>query len=281
MFQTFIIIDVCSAEDWNLAKPIATCSLIVIRRDNALLIRLLAEKEKEGGPTGATEKYLFAQCSAELDFTQVDESEECTTKRKLRPNKMEHWVESVVDSSRYFAVRISDENTGREANIGMGFRERNDALNFKMSLQDYENAMRKEGIVSCLDYSEKNKAHSTSSPENDTSSTEPIMAVSNLSLKEGEKIHVNLKGTSRARARKNQSGDANASGKSLLLRKPPPPASSFGDSGAAVVVNTDALRNDKSTSTSGDNNASNELSSVAAVAETIDVDDEWGDFEGP
>jgi hypothetical protein len=39
-------------------------------------------------------------------------------------------------------------------------------------------------------------------------------------------------------------------------------------------VNTDA-------STSGDNNASNELSSVAAVAETIDVDDEWGDFEGP
>ena len=276
-FKIVIRLSFRSAEDWNLATPLATCSLIVLRRDSALLIRFLSEKQKEGGPSGAMEKYLFAQCSVELDFTQGDESES-TTKRKLRPNKMEHWVESVVDSSRYFVVRISDANTGREANIGMGFRERNDALNFKMSLQEYGNAMRKEGIVSCLDNGENNKAEDSNTPsqEGDISSAVPITEVSKLSLKEGEKIHVNLKGTSRTRARKTQSGDTSTSGKPLLLRKPPP-TTSLGSS--AIVVNTDA--SGKSPSTSDDNNVTDALSSVAAVAENNDVEeDEWGDFEG-
>ena len=56
------------AEDWNLANPLATCSLVVMRRDGACLLRLLTERPKKDGPPGATEPHLFAKCSIELDF---------------------------------------------------------------------------------------------------------------------------------------------------------------------------------------------------------------------
>merc|ERR1719162_2959591 len=57
------------ADDWNLANPQATCSLVVLRRDSALLIRLFSDQPMEGGPTGAKEQVLFAQCKMDLDMS--------------------------------------------------------------------------------------------------------------------------------------------------------------------------------------------------------------------
>jgi hypothetical protein len=45
-------------------------------------------------------------------------------------------VDPVVDSSRYFVLRI-DDGKGRHAFIGMGFRDRDDAYNFNATLQDH------------------------------------------------------------------------------------------------------------------------------------------------
>jgi len=279
------------ADDWNLANPQATCSLIVLRRDSALLIRLFSDQPKEGGPTGATEQVLFAQCRMDLDMNDAGSTSLSSAQQQPQTPKpsMDYWVEPVTDSSRYFAMRISDEQTGREAHVGMGFRERNDALSFKMSLQEYENIMRKEAKVqSMLDSANVNSSTEIVGHADEIStlaqgegtgiSTESIAAVSRLSLKEGEKIHVNIKGTSGA-SLKNRSKKGQHDGGSMkppmLLRKPPSSLSMASNStgGQAVVFNSDVIRSNRSGISGHD------VSSVIALAETMDTDDEWGDFE--
>jgi len=289
------------ADDWNLANPQATCSLVVLRRDSALLIRLFADQPMEGGPPGAKEQVLFAQCKMDLDMsgsaasssTASSSTQQQQQSQRPKPN-MEYWVEAVTDSSRYFAIRISDEKTGREAHVGMGFRERNDALSFKMSLQEYENIMRKEAVA--LNMSDSASSNSSSTGHMDGVSSlsqgqsisggkssdhcaESIAAVSKLSLKEGETIHVNIKSGSGASTKpRSKKGQQDGGGIKLpmLLKKPPSSlsATSISSSGQAVVFDTDIMR-----SRSGISGVHHDVSSVIAVAETMDTEDEWGDFE--
>lgn len=230
---TFLLLK--RAEDWNLAKPLATCSLIVKRVDESLVIQLFTEKPKKDGPDGATEEKLFAQCKAKLDL-----------KTEGVAPKLDYWVEAVVDSSRYFVIRIVDEQSSRSAHIGMGFRERNDALNFKMSLDDYTRSMKKEAII------EKNASHAVeSTEESNQDHKESEIQISKLSLKEGEKIHINIKGHEKKVAHaKPKSGGG--------LRKPPPPAIANGyrDDVIGKSSKEDPVENDDD-----------------------EEDDDWGDFE--
>mmetsp|Transcript_25741 Transcript_25741/g.54396 ORF Transcript_25741/g.54396 Transcript_25741/m.54396 type:complete len:271 (-) Transcript_25741:146-958(-) len=230
------------AEDWNLAKPLATCSLVAVRRDNDLCIDIMAERPKPNAPEGAMETYLFAQSSIAVDFSNPS-------------HKIEHWVNPVVDSSRYFAVRIKDSKTGREAFIGVGFRERTDATNFRMSIEDYINSLKREQKAAELQkqFQESLSLESRSASGHDADTERLPFPKSSLSLKEGEKLHINIK-TNRTGTSKSPKSKKNIIGLKGLKKPPPPPD---------VAPASDS---------SGDQE------STAAKDGASDVD--WGDFEG-
>jgi hypothetical protein len=102
-------------------------------------------------------------------------------------------VEPVSDSSRYFVLRISD-GRGRHATIGLGFKERTEAFDFKVALQDYEN-------------------------QSNDAKTEEVFAqpIGDLSIPQGGKIHVNLPGGKKKKTEAKTSG-----GGGLFALAPPP-----------------------------------------------------------
>jgi hypothetical protein len=234
------------AEDWNLAKPLATCSLLVARRDNDLCINIMADRPKPGAPEGATENYLFARSEIRVDVTKPSQ-------------KLEYWVNAAVDSSRYFAVRIKDSKTGREAFIGVGFRERADATNFRMTLDDYIDSLKREEKAEELRrrFEESlTKAGGSSKVGGDACDVEESpLPKSCLGLKEGEKLHINIT-SKRANSANRQSPKVKGVGSLIGLKKPPPPPD--------VTMASD--------SSSDQGSAANNTAS--------DVDVDWGDFEG-
>ncbi|KAG8389195.1 hypothetical protein BUALT_Bualt02G0203700 [Buddleja alternifolia] len=62
----------------------------------------------------------------------------------VNPGQREAAVESVLDSSRYFVLRIED-GRGKYAFIGLGFNERNEAFDFNVALSDHEKYLKREG----------------------------------------------------------------------------------------------------------------------------------------
>jgi hypothetical protein len=59
------------------------------------------------------------------------------------PGQREGSVEPVLDSSRYFVLKIED-GQGKHAFIGLGFTERNEAFDFNVALSDHEKYVRRE-----------------------------------------------------------------------------------------------------------------------------------------
>lgn len=245
------------AEEWNLASPLATCSLVVKRVDSLLYIQLYGSKPKPDGPDGATEERLFAQCKICLEFKSTGVSP-----------KMDYWVNPTVDSSRYFVLRISDEKDGREAHIGIGFRERNDALNFKMSLDDYEKTMRKEAMFMENSLAIHDDDNMESAKRENEVQTSIVSLDTNLrTFKEGEKIHISIKGREGKPRRKAPTSDAsNFSSKNLLLKKPPssaPVANTDDTQKMARAMNTDVCQEADSEETKKDeDNLWNDFQSV-------------------
>mmetsp|Transcript_697 Transcript_697/g.1296 ORF Transcript_697/g.1296 Transcript_697/m.1296 type:complete len:282 (+) Transcript_697:246-1091(+) len=245
------------AEDWDLSTPLQTCSLTVERRDDTLAISLCSKRPKENGPKGATEDVLFALCLVDLDSPK---------------KKVEHFVDSVVDSSRYFVVRISDTKTGRHANIGVGFRERDDASNFRMALQEYERSLERERAAEAMHMAYE-EGSSVSSEER---ASPALPEMRDLTLKEGEKIHIDLKGKS-TKVKDTKPVKAGSSGGALpLLKKPPPspavPTAQKQEKIKAVggIDLKDAISDVAST-----------VGSECAVGSlTDDEEEEWKDFEG-
>ncbi|KAJ0052791.1 hypothetical protein Pint_01709 [Pistacia integerrima] len=95
------------------------------------------------------------------------------------PGQRETSVETVLDSSRYFVLKIED-GTGKHAFIGLGFNERNEAFDFNVALSDHEKYVRRE--------IEKETGETSESD-----SHIDIHPAVNHRLKEGETIRINVK----------------------------------------------------------------------------------------
>lgn len=162
------------ADDWK--KCIFKGPCRVMSKGNDLSIRLF----------DASSGNLFAEC-------------------QIPGGDHRKYVEPVTDSSRFFVLKIT--NGKRHAYIGLGFEERNDAFDFKCTLNDFKST---------------GKQNST-----DNQLAEMCKSSKDLSLKEGQTITIKLKGMSQSQTcssreqGKSQSKQADDSSCFGILLPPP------------------------------------------------------------
>ncbi|XP_061712150.1 NECAP-like protein CG9132 isoform X2 [Cydia pomonella] len=158
------------AADWNLQEPQWTGRMRLVSKGEELVMKL---EDKTSGQ-------LFAKCPIDK-YPGVA-------------------LESVTDSSRYFVVKIQDDN-GRSAYIGLGFGDRSDSFDLNVALQDHFKWLRKE-------------------QEGPAAPAQQL----DLGFKDGETIKINMKITKKDGSdTKPRRGVGAAAGGGLL---PPPPGGS-------------------------------------------------------
>jgi len=118
-------------------------------------------------------------------------------------------VEQVLDSSRFFAVRVEGEG-GRKAVLGMGFEERSEAFDFSVALQEVRKTL---GLEDSAKYGGRKPVKEEKPQEK-----------RDFSLKEGETITVSIGGRGMGRRNQKEEPSAGLGGFSL----PPPPGGSLG-----------------------------------------------------
>ncbi|OAX40271.1 adaptin ear-binding coat-associated protein 1 NECAP-1 [Rhizopogon vinicolor AM-OR11-026] len=170
------------ANDWgDLAKPLWKGRLRIIEKSSGAVLMF------EDAQTGE----LFARAPYD----------------PLKP-----CVEAVLDSSRYFVIRVEDN--GKKAFIGMGFTERTDSFDFNVALQDH---------------TKRSKA-ALNPPSPSEESPSPHVAVGpkkDYSLKEGQTFSISIPGkTSKPSTGTNLLGSSTQStgisGGAVPLLPPPP-----------------------------------------------------------
>jgi hypothetical protein len=129
-------------------------------------------------------------------------------------------VESALDSSRFFALRVQDPS-GRKATLGMGFEDRSDAFDFSVALQEARKSL---GIEPEADRRERERGKKKEEAE-------AAAAARDYSLKEGETITVSFGGSGFGRRNKAGGGQQSQQQKEEVTGSlnsfalPPPPGS--------------------------------------------------------
>lgn len=163
------------ADDWKKCIWRGRCRIVGKGKD--LAIKML----------DSTSGQLFAQC-------QIPNGEH------------DKYVERVIDSSRYFVLKIT--NGDRHAFIGLGFEDRNDAFDFNCALADFKSTY----VDKCED---------SAGGDGEAAAREPAK---DLALKEGQKITIKMPGLDEraAKRREQQAAQAGGGGFGGLLAPPPP-----------------------------------------------------------
>ena len=141
-------------------------------------------------------------------------------------------VESAVDSSRFFAVRVTGDG-GRKATLGIGFEERSEAIDFGICLQECRKV---------LGFEEGSQQGSAATMKGVTKAGGAVDEgqKKDWSLKEGETIKIDI--GRKGRRRDGQVDDADGFGShhhqsatdALFSIKPPPSANSDQGSGGGI-----------------------------------------------
>ncbi|KAI8926162.1 hypothetical protein BC831DRAFT_243536 [Entophlyctis helioformis] len=161
------------ASDWNVDQFLWKGRMRVMANGDECALHL------EDAVTGE----LFAKCPYALDGSSV---------------------ESVLDSSRYFVIKIVDPGSGNHAFVGIGFPERSWAFDFNVALQDHVKRVRNA-----------RQSKSKQAVEDDALKVD-------YSLKDGQKFIINL-GAAVKKATTANTGSS--SGSDLIALLPPPPGS--------------------------------------------------------
>lgn len=226
------------ADDWGLDKPLWTGRLKVTTKGTLLTIIL------QDSNTGE----VFAQCPISND-------------------KEAHVaVEPVIDSSRYFVVRVINE-AGQHAFLGLGFAERSDSFDFNVAIQDHFKR-EKKAAASQVPYT----------PKHDLSG-----------FKEGQTIHISIKKKDKEPAEGPAQGGAAAAVAPLAGAAPfalRPPSSGLFPAGvlpAAPAPSSSASFSPFASSTASSATAAaaasfNPFASASAPAPAQDGFADWGDF---
>jgi len=165
-------------------------------------------------------------------------------------------VEATLDSSRFFAVRVTGENN-QSAFLGIGFEERGDAIDFGICLQESRRVLGFEAPES----SSKGKAGSGTAKAKGKAEAEK----KDWSLKEGETIKVNI-GPGHGRKRESTGGGGETE---ALFSLKPPPGGGEGIPMLAPPPSAGEARKEK--------RRSREIAKKAPLGEVLGFDD--GEFE--
>ncbi|WOK95748.1 hypothetical protein Cni_G04455 [Canna indica] len=232
------------ADEWNVNKWVWEGTLKVISKGEECIIRL---EDKTSGE-------LYARA-----FLRDGEP---------------HPVEPVIDSSRYFVLRVEENIGGRQrhAFIGIGFRERTEAYDFQAALHDHMKYLNKKKVA------EEMEQHYQT-----TSSVD-------YSLKEGETLvlHLKNKGGEKAKSAFLEQGLNNLSlddktkikEGSICLPPPPPP----GPLSPVNPFQRPPFSSQPSTTEDADSQSKVEASplkqsSTAGDSAQDTVEDDFGDFQ--
>jgi len=162
------------ADSWDLASPALTCIIKVFEKGDLALIKLYDTKSKA----------LAACCEVEIQ-ENGDRS------------KLEFFVESVVDSSRYSVLRVEDKKSKRVLFLGLGFRLRSDASNFRDSISDFVKYVKRQF-----------EARKLQSKFEETVKDEDFIPSDKLQLKSGVTINVRgMKGKKKPKKKSSASAD--------------------------------------------------------------------------
>ncbi|KNE63486.1 hypothetical protein AMAG_19007 [Allomyces macrogynus ATCC 38327] len=138
------------------------------------------------GPTGPTVCVLRIE-----DTTTGDLFGEAILRGRARGD--EAAVEPVIDSSRYFVVRLSDRTSGRHAFVGMGFAERSDAFDLNVALMDFEKVVKYDLALEEAGGDHAKAAAAVAAASGAISvGTSAGGSLPDLALKDGQQIAINL-----------------------------------------------------------------------------------------
>jgi hypothetical protein len=142
-------------------------------------------------------------------FFEDSQTGELFAKADYNPEKPT--VDAVLDSSRYFVIRL--ENEGKKAYIGMGFAERAESFDFNVALQDY---------------TKRFKARNNPPSPTESSSSSSNLPKKDYSLKEGQTFSISIPGRNKPSSGTNSSllgsDSGSSSGSSGFPMLPPPPS---------------------------------------------------------
>mmetsp|Transcript_39528 Transcript_39528/g.112088 ORF Transcript_39528/g.112088 Transcript_39528/m.112088 type:complete len:282 (-) Transcript_39528:72-917(-) len=221
------------AETWDVDNWMKALSLRVMAVGDKCFVRLYDIDSEE----------LFAECPLPDDHTIFHTA-----------------VEAVIDSSRYFALKIVDAESGRHAFIGIGFRERGQASDFNAALDDHRSFLRRQQEASKLVHEREEAEQQPGGAPGKDLSIKGTIHIDMRKLELGPKA-----GKSFLRDRMMSFTAVDTEG---LLPLPPPPSGGTGGFWKAF--------NRSSASPAASSPAGKDPPSTKAT----NGDDDWGDFQG-